>query len=211
MQERYTSVEAERNRIARELHDDIGSSMSSISIFADLAQTELNPSGGKALELVVRIKQKTQEVSENISDLIWAIYSKNDTWRSLIERVRNVGFELLTAKGIEVKISDDFRLHEINLPIEYKKNLLLFFKEAFNNIAKYSEAKRVEILIKHENNALNISISDNGIGFDINTVRKGNGLSGFQARAASVNGKFNLQSTLGKGTTLSPEIPYTLG
>ncbi len=211
MQERYTSVEAERNRIARELHDDIGSSMSSISIFADLAQTELNPSGGKALELVVRIKQKTQEVSENISDLIWAIYSKNDTWRSLIERVRNVGFELLTAKGIEVKISDDFRLHEINLPIEYKKNLLLFFKEAFNNIAKYSEAKRVEILIKHENNALNISISDNGIGFDINTVRKGNGLSGFQARAASVNGKFSLQSTLGKGTTLCLEIPYTLG
>ena len=211
LQERYTSVEAERNRIARELHDDIGSSLSSISIFADLAQTELNPSGGKAFELVSRIKQKTQEVSENISDLIWAIYSKNDTWRSLIERVRNAGFELLTAKGIEVKISDDFRLHDINLPIEYKKNLLLFFKEAFNNIAKYSEAKRVEIAIKHDNNTLKIKISDNGKGFDVNTVRKGNGLSGFQARAASVKGLFNLQSTLGKGTTLSLEIPYILG
>ncbi len=210
MQERYNSVEAERNRIARELHDDIGSSMSSISIFADLAQSELNPNGGKALELVGRIKHKTQEVSENISDLIWAIYSKNDTWHSLIERVRNVGFELLTAKGIEVKISDDFRLHDIHLPIEYKKNLLLFFKEAFNNIAKYSEAKRVEISIKHENNTLKINIKDNGKGFDVNTVRKGNGLSGFQARAASIKGLFNLESTPEKGTTLNLEIPYVL-
>jgi two-component system sensor histidine kinase UhpB len=211
MQDRYASVEAERNRIARELHDDIGSSMSSISIFADLAQKELSESGGKALELVERIKHKTQEVSENISDLIWAIYSKNDTWRSLIERIRNFGFELLTAKGIEVKITDDFRLHEINLPIEYKKNLLLFFKEAFNNIAKYSEAKRVDLSIKHESNTLKISISDNGKGFDIATVRKGNGLNGFQARAASVKGNFKWHSAPGQGTTLTMEIPFDLG
>jgi len=210
MHDRYTAIEAERNRIARELHDDIGSSLSSISIFADLALTELSQDTHKATTLLERVKQKNQEVSDTISDLIWAIYSKNDTMGSLITRVRNFGFDVLTAQGIELKIEDDFRLKDATLSIELKKNLLLFFKEALNNIAKYSKAKQVIIVTEFALNALHIRIADNGSGFDPKLVRRGNGIAGFQARAHAIGGKFTLDSKIGEGTQLLLSFPFSL-
>ncbi len=208
--DRFTTIEAERNRIARELHDDIGSSLSSISIFAALALTELSKDTEKAHALIERVKQKNQEVSDTISDLIWAIYSKNDTMGSLITRVRNFGFDVLTAKGIEVKIEDDFRLKDASLNIELKKNLLLFFKEALNNIAKYSEARQVIVVIEFDEHMVHIRIMDNGKGFDPKLVKTGNGLAGFQARAGAIGGTFKLESSIGKGTRLLLSFPFSI-
>lgn len=210
MRDRFTTIEAERNRIARELHDDIGSSLSSISIFADLALSELPKDVDKALGLIERVKHKNQEVSETISDLIWAIYSKNDTMGSLVTRVRSFGFDVLTAQGIEVKIEDDFRLKDAALSIELKKNLLLVFKEALNNIAKYSEASRALIVIEYIDGTVHIRISDNGKGFDPTLVRKGNGLAGFQARANAIGARFVLDSAIGNGTRLMLSFPFSI-
>jgi signal transduction histidine kinase len=210
MRDRFTTIEAERNRIARELHDDIGSSLSSISIFADLALSEFPKDPTKALSLVERVKHKNQEVSDTISDLIWAIYSKNDTMGSLVTRVRTFGFDVLTARGIEVKIEDDFRLKDAVLSIELKKNLLLFFKEALNNIAKYSGASQAIIVIEYVDGTVHIRISDNGKGFDPKLVRQGNGLAGFQARANAIGARFVLDSAIGTGTRLMLSFPFSI-
>jgi signal transduction histidine kinase len=210
MRDRFTTIEAERNRIARELHDDIGSSLSSISIFADLALSEFPKDPTKALSLVERVKHKNQEVSDTISDLIWAIYSKNDTMGSLVTRVRSFGFDVLTAQGIEVKIEDDFRLKDAALSIELKKNLLLFFKEALNNIAKYSGAIQAIIVIEYVDGTVHIRISDNGKGFDPKLVRQGNGLAGFQARANAIGARFVLDSAIGTGTRLMLSFPFSI-
>jgi signal transduction histidine kinase len=210
MRDRFTTIEAERNRIARELHDDIGSSLSSISIFADLALSEFPKDSTKALGLIERVKHKNQEVSDTISDLIWAIYSKNDTMGSLVTRVRTFGFDVLTTRGIEVKIEDDFRLKDAVLSIELKKNLLLFFKEALNNIAKYSGASQAIIVIEYVDGTVHISISDNGKGFDPKLIRHGNGLAGFQARANAIGARFVLDSAIGTGTRLMLSFPFSI-
>jgi signal transduction histidine kinase len=202
LQERFAAIEEERNRIARELHDDIGSSLSSVSIFADLASREFDKDPNKALELIFRVKSKTQEISENISDLIWSIYSRNDSWGNLIDRIKNFCFEVLTSKGVEVVISDDYRLHDLEISILYKKNLLLFLKEAVNNISKYANATHVEILMKLENDQILISIHDNGIGFDPKSKTSGNGLAGFHARATAIDGSVTIDSAVGKGTRI---------
>lgn len=202
LQERFAAIEEERNRIARELHDDIGSSLSSVSIFADLATREVNKDPNKALELILRVKSKTQEISENISDLIWSIYSRNDSWGNLIDRIKNFCFEVLTSKGVEVVISDDYRLHDLQISIHYKKNLLLFLKEAVNNISKYANATHVEILMKLVDDQIMISIHDDGIGFDPKSLTRGNGLAGFHARASALDGNVTIESAVGKGTQI---------
>jgi two-component system sensor histidine kinase UhpB len=210
MNDRYTAIEAERNRIARELHDDIGSSLSSISIFVEMALSDLGKNPENSRMLLQRVKDKNQEVSDTVSDLIWAIYTKNDTMGSLMLRVKNFGFDVLTAKGIEMKVNDDFRLKDAALTIEQKKNLLLFFKEALNNIAKYSGAKHVVIESEWKNDRVHISVKDNGKGFDQELVRKGNGLAGFQARANAIGGNFFLNTKPGEGTQLLLDFPFQI-
>jgi signal transduction histidine kinase len=202
LQERFNAIEEERNRIARELHDDIGSSMSSVSIFADLAANEFEKNPPKALELISRIKLKTQEISETISDLIWAIYSRNDSWGSLIDRTKNFCFEILTSKGIQVEISDDYRMRDQQLSIHYKKNLMMFLKEAVNNIAKYSNASKAEIQIELIADKIQLIVKDNGIGFDPKSITRGNGLSSLHARANSLGGHVDIESIVGIGTTI---------
>lgn len=208
LKERYSTLESERNRIARELHDDIGSSMSAITIFSEIAAKEILDNQNKLKELNQRTSEKAKEVSESLSDLIWAIYSKNDSWSSLIDRIRNFSFEILTNKGIEAKIEDDFSLGEKLLPIELKKNLLLFCKEAMNNISKYSKANLVFIRFELRDKRLFLSISDNGIGFDPSTIGKGNGLQSMQNRAKALNGKMELISEPGKGTMIKLSLPF---
>ncbi|MFN5370046.1 MAG: histidine kinase [Bacteroidia bacterium] len=210
MNDRYSAIEAERNRIARELHDDIGSSLSSISIFAEMALNDFGNNPENSRTLLQRVKDKNQEVSDTVSDLIWAIYTKNDTMGSLMLRVKNVGYEVLSAKGIEMKIADDFRLKDAALTIEQKKNLLLYFKEALNNIPKYSGAKLVRIESEWKNDQVHISVKDDGIGFDQDLVKKGNGLAGFQARANAIGGKFFLKTKPGEGTQLLLDFPFQI-
>lgn len=210
MRDRYNAIEAERNRIARELHDDIGSSLSSISIFVEMALTDFEKNPKNARLLVQRAKDQNQEVSESISDLIWAIYTQNDTMGSLMLRVKNFGYDVLSAKGIEMKITDDFRLKDAALTIEQKKNLLLFFKEALNNIAKYSCAKHVTIESEWKNDRVHISVNDNGKGFDQELVRKGNGLASFKVRANAIGGNFSLHTQLGEGTRLLLDFPFQI-
>lgn len=202
LQERFAAIEEERNRIARELHDDIGSSMSSVSIFADLAVNEFEKDPPKALELISRIKLKTQEISETISDLIWAIYSRNDSWGSLIDRTKNFCFEILTSKGIQVVISDDYRMRDQQISIHYKKNLLMFIKEAVNNIAKYSNASKAEIRIELVSNKILLTIKDNGVGFEPKSITRGNGLASLQARANALGGHVIIDSQVGNGTSI---------
>jgi signal transduction histidine kinase len=202
LQERFAAIEEERNRIARELHDDIGSSMSSVSIFADLAVNEFEKDPPKSLELISRIKLKTQEISETISDLIWAIYSRNDSWGSLIDRTKNFCFEILTSKGIQVVISDDYRMRDQQLSIHYKKNLMMFIKEAVNNIAKYSNATKAEIQIELISDKIQLIVKDNGIGFDPKSIIRGNGLSSLHARANALGGLVEIESIVGNGTTI---------
>jgi two-component system, NarL family, sensor histidine kinase UhpB len=201
------AIEEERNRIAKELHDDIGSSMSSISIYSNVALESFHNNPDKAKELLARIKNQTTQIAENLSDLIWAIYSKNDTYGHLIQRMKNFSFEILSAKNIQTNFHFDYQFQAQVAGLDIRKNVLLFFKEAINNIAKYSNATDVSVSLTEHNNLLTLIIKDNGIGFDQETVIEGNGLASLRARSKAINGNFKIESKTGQGTSL--ELSFT--
>ncbi|MEZ5172360.1 MAG: histidine kinase [Bacteroidia bacterium] len=200
---RLEAIDEERNRIARELHDDIGSSMSSLNIFAGLALENEDKNPEKTKELLLKIKEQSGNIAENISDLIWAVYTKNDTYGHLIQRMKNFCFEILGAKNIDPVFNYPPALYYKNAGLEVRKNILLIFKEAVNNIAKYSKAKSAEFTFELKENVINLIIKDNGIGFDESVAVHGNGMNSMRARARAMKAQIFIQTAPGQGTRIS--------
>ena len=203
METRYT----ERNRIAGELHDEVGSSLSSIHIFSTVTRQYLSENVDKAGEMVGRIQHTSAKVISNMSDLVWAINAETDDTESLLRRIRQFASTLLEAKNMDLQINTDESVQQLKLKAEAKKNILLLCKEAFNNIAKYSQATSVVLKMHATAETLIIDITDNGVGFDA-TANKGNGLVTMKKRCEDLGGTFELFSDE-KGTRIHCSFPIT--
>ena len=155
------------------------------------------------MDLIHRIKQQSYEIVENLSELIWAIYSGNDTYGQLFQRMKNFSFEILGAREIYTQFEFSTSIQNHYARIDILKNMLLFFKESVNNIAKYSGATEVKISLIELNSQLTLIIEDNGKGFDRALIIEGNGLNSLSIRAKSLNGMCEIESTPGKGTRIS--------
>lgn len=198
----------ERNRIARELHDEIGSSLSSIHIFSDVSEKYLELDPPKAKDMVQKVKATSLKVMDTMSDLVWAINADTDSTLSLIRRIRQFAMNILDAKNIQLELVADKSVESLILKTEAKKNIFLFLKEAINNSAKYSEADILRIRIHLLDERLCLEISDNGKGFDPQMVN-GNGLKNLRTRCEELKGSFQLDSVVGKGTTIVTQLPLT--
>jgi len=208
IEERILASNFERNRIAKELHDDIGSSLSSISLYADLALREAGKDAVKSLSLLEKINQKSKEINETMSDIIWAVYSKNDSFNNLMMRMKNFVFEMVVPLNIEVDFHYPFHLDELTLNLEQRKNIYFIFKEAVNNAVKHSKCTHINVLVEEmADDKISMKISDNGIGFDIIGVKKNNGFYTMQSRGKQIGGNTIIQSTLRAGTTILVEFP----
>jgi signal transduction histidine kinase len=199
---RLDAIEEERNRIARELHDDIGSAMSSLNIFSGLAIEKFDSKPSESRELIKKVKEQSISISDSLSDLIWAVYTKNDTYGHLIQRMKNFCFEILSAQGINPDFRYPHELQHKQAGLEVRKNLLLIFKEAVNNIAKHSKANNAEIVFTTNGDQICLSIKDDGIGFDNLNSQDGNGTSSMVARCRSIGGKLTITSSAGSGTMI---------
>ena len=124
-----------------------------------------------------RVKSQASNIADNLSDLIWAVYSKNDTYGHLIIRMKNFCYEILNEKNIETEFNFDPEIQDLLADLKIRKNLIQFFKEAVNNILKYSKASHIEISLTENEGYLKLLIIDNGIGFDDQTVIEGNGFT----------------------------------
>jgi signal transduction histidine kinase len=191
----------ERNRIAKELHDDLGSLSSSIHIMSGLIEKNLRTDSYES-EIAQKIKRNSAQLSETLSDLVWAVYSKNDSFDNLIERMKNYAYEMLQYKDIQVQFKHDYRLSGLSAGIVLRKNLFLLFKEAINNVAKYSKASLVKIELKILDQELLLSITDNGVGFDNGMNKLGNGMANMRSRAHAVSGALNIVSAYNEGTSI---------
>jgi len=211
-------LEKVRMRISRDLHDDIGSTLSSINMLTRSAKRRFDEKDNHRLsENLNKIGERTQEILENMSDIIWSVKPENDSLDRVASRMREFSSGILEAKKINFKISFDPDLEKINLPLEVKNNLFMIFKEAINNLAKYSQCTWAEIEMKVENRKLILKISDNGIGFDVSGMAEGdkssgftsggNGLRNMRQRAAEAGGILDLVSKPGIGTKIIVEMP----
>lgn len=193
-----------RNRIAADLHDEVGSNLNSIAIFVELLRRKSPP---ELLPILEKITSNSVESVQLMQDTIWAIQSKNDDFQKFTDRMRGFATEVLAAKGISLYFDNQIVSHKNSLSMEARKNAYLIYKEAINNIVKHSRATKAEVRISQENNQILIEVSDNGIGFDQNQATEGNGLHNFEQRAEDNEMKLNIDSMQGKGTKVMLGIP----
>lgn len=197
-------VQTIRNQIAADLHDEVGSNLNSIAIFAEVLRKKTST---ETLPILERIIDNTKESVGLMQDAVWAINPKNDSNDKLFERMRSFASALLSNKGIhfDFEIQDD--LEKAHFTLEQRKNCYLIFKEAVNNIAKHSHADKASARISSDRHCFYLTIEDNGRGFDATADHAGNGVSNFKHRAEEAEMFLDIQSTIGQGTTLRLEIP----
>ncbi|MGB3074783.1 MAG: two-component regulator propeller domain-containing protein, partial [Chitinophagales bacterium] len=195
-----------RSKIARDLHDDIGSTLSSISMMSQLAK-EGSDHHNKEEELFETISTASKEAMELMSVIVWSVNPNNDKLSNILIRMREYASDILEACNIELNISLDEEVKDFIIPMEKRKDFYLIFKEAVNNVAKYSKAVNAVIQLSREHGKMIMSITDDGHGFEVEKLRSGNGLVNMKERAKSIGGMLEITSEIGKGTSVRLEMP----
>ena len=194
-------IERLRVRIASDLHDDIGSALTRISVHSEIIQ---NSEDNK----IVKNSSKTigtmsREIITTMSDIVWSIDARNDLIKNLIDRMKDFSTSLLVEKDIQLK----FRYKELDLNkkllIHVRQNLFLIFKEAINNIFKHSSASEVKVELINSKDKFNMKISDNGKGYNPEIIIRGNGIKNMKMRAERIGAKIEINSANGVEISLS--------
>lgn len=144
---------------------------------------------------------------EAMDDIVWSIKPDNDNMQRVIARMREYATGILEARNIEFDFQVDDKINELKLDMEARRALFLIFKEAINNIAKYSHAIRAEVQLSYRDKWLHMKIMDNGIGFELEDVNAGNGLDNMVKRAKTLKGQLKINSMPDLGTEISLGIP----
>lgn len=202
---RMLELEQMRNHIARDLHDDIGSTLSSINIMSQLALRE----NGHAGNHLNKIASHSASMMEKMSDIVWSINPKNDSLEQVVTKMKEFSAEILEPKNIDYAFHIEETIYSMKLNAEKRKNIFLIFKEAVNNAAKYSEGTKVTISLSVKNQQLYLMVRDNGKGFNPGLGTTGNGLKNMEDRAVAMQGKLIRTSEPATGTNIQLEIPIT--
>ncbi len=197
---------SDRSRISSDLHDDIGSTLGSISYFSQLVtKLQKENDADKVNLLLAKIEEVSGEAVENMSDIVWAIKPDNDSSEKMFLRIQNYASELQQASNTVYQSVIDPQANAISLNMEQRKNIYLIFKESIYNAFKYAEASQVTFNANYNDGLLNITLMDNGKGFEVGKKQSinGNGLINLQRRAKEINAVLLVESVLGKGTKIS--------
>ena len=195
------AVESMRTRIATDLHDDIGSSLSQIAIMSELAQRSGNGSA------VFEIASLSRDLVDAMSDIVWAINPKHDHLSNLLHRMRRFAEDTLEARGIDVQFHNKGLERDIRAPADVRRQVFLIFKEAVTNAARHSLARNVEVTIELQNDRLRVTLTDDGRGFDPQHAADGNGLANMRERGRKLGGAMELMTEPGRGTTILLTAP----
>lgn len=200
----------ERLRLSRDLHDDIGSTLSSLNFYSEIATGKLKKQRQEeALDILNKMGTASRMMTERISDLVWSINPENDTLQHTADRLKSLAATLFQHTKISYLFDSNGIDEPVSLTIEQRKNLLLIYKEALNNIVKYAACKTVNIGLYLDTERLTLMIKDDGAGFDMqqsnnnNNKTGGNGLKNMKARAQQIGGELVIHSAKGKGTEIS--------
>lgn len=194
-----------RNRIARDLHDDLASTLSTTAIYTEALSRDIPNDNITGKELVEKISSLINDSQNAITDIIWSVTPKNDKLNNLVTRLRLILSSNLKTKGIKYKFNSIIT-NNIILKDEVRRNIFLIFKEAVNNILKHSRADFVEMIISADEREIKFELTDNGIGFDEKSLDKikfnenvlsGNGINNMKARAAEIGAEFRIISESG--------------
>jgi len=186
------AVERLRVRIASDLHDDIGATLTKISLHSDLIQD-----GACSPEIIASLRKigaMSRELVTTMSDVVWSIDARNDTIGDLLDRMRDFAVSVLSVKPVDVNFEVSGLDEHKRLPVPLRQNLYLIFKEAINNIAKHAMASKVEIHVKNLDGEFNLTIRDDGKGWQENEYEKltGHGVRNMKMRAERIGGRLEI-------------------
>jgi signal transduction histidine kinase len=188
-----------RNKIAQDLHDEIGSNLSSISLMSELIQKN-EKIDQEASDKIKRIHKVAKGSTQAMRDIVWLTNPSSDSLRDLIVKMREVADNTLGKFNLNFVYPKD--IADINLLPEIKRNIFFVYKETLNNIVKHAEAKSVEIRFEIEASQIFLSIKDDGKGFDTSLSFGGNGLKNIKSRAKEISADLKFESSSGKGTRI---------
>lgn len=199
-----------RNDIARDLHDELGSTLTSIHILSQVSRNHLQvDKEGRAYSLLEKITEQSRQMQQSMSDIVWAIRSDNDKIENMMVRMREYLAQTLEAKNISIRFEAAEELLGYSFSMQQRKDIFLIFKEAVNNAAKYAACTLMEVSFRLCNGRILLEVKDNGVGFEPDQLRSTNGLNNMRARSASLAGECRIQAAPGKGTTVQLDLPAT--
>ncbi len=205
-------LERTRSAIATDLHDDIGTSLTNIALFSDLAQRDVAIGSSEVTHRLEKISHTSRSLLDSMNDIVWSIKPENDALEQTILRMEDYAVNLLEENSIDLHVQIPNQLKTLKLPMTLRRNLFLIFKEAIGNILKHANATHVDVTIgstasnKHVS-VLQVSIADNGRGFDSSAQKHGNGLKNMELRASNLGGTIMVRSAVEKGTTVEILLP----
>ncbi len=206
--EQQAALHKERARIAKDMHDDLGASLTQIALLSELARQDMTVPE-KAGEHVQKISGTARQVIKSLDEIVWAVNPRNDTLAHLIDYVGQSSLDFLRAPGIRCRLDLPENPPARTVSTEVRHNLFLVIKEALHNIVKHAQASEVWLRADVTGPALRIAIEDNGCGFEQPPENSwADGLRNMRQRMAEIGGDFRIESRPGAGTKVTLELPW---
>lgn len=191
-------IENIRATISKDLHDEMGSNLSSIMLTGELALMKNSVDHSKVKEMV----DKTSDVMRSMSDIVWSINPGNDSLPNIVHKIQRNCLDILEPMGITITFDIAPEIATVHLDMYKRQALYMIFKESINNCAKYSKATQVHLKISIEKQTAICIFRDDGIGFDMHTIERGNGLNNIIQRAKQINAIAQINTAIGQGTSI---------
>lgn len=198
-------LQAMRNTISTNLHDDIGASLSNIHILTVLTQRNI-ANKENATSYITKAGDEIQRISESLSDIVWNINPKYDELDNLFIRMKRYAADMLDGKNIDGELIFPEAVHKISMSMDQRRDFYLIFKEAINNLTKYSQATSAIVRVTISQHNICLEVSDNGMGFNESEFLTGNGMQNMKQRAEKWKALLTVRSEREKGTRIHLEM-----
>jgi signal transduction histidine kinase len=208
-EERFAELERVRRRIATDLHDDIGSSLTQISILSEVVRQRTDGDDLQLSAPLSMIAGASRELVDSMSDIVWAINPQKDHLNDLTQRMRRFASDVLTSRNIAFEFYEPDEENDVPLGANIRREVFLIFKESVNNLVRHSACGEVRIDFQIAGGALKLIVADDGKGFKTSMNGEGHGLSSMRERAEGIGGQLEIISHVGKGTTITLELPLS--
>jgi signal transduction histidine kinase len=208
-EERLIELERVRRRIAADLHDEIGSSLTQISILSEVARGQGEQSASTLARSLDAIAASSRELVAAMSDIVWAINPAKDHLADLTQRMRRLAADAFTASNTAFTLDLPSSEPEVALGANVRREVFLIFKESVTNIVKHASCSQAAATLAVEGGVLRLEVRDDGRGFDPATPTDGHGLSSLRNRSAALGGSLTFVSSPGRGTAVRLEVPIS--
>jgi ligand-binding sensor domain-containing protein/two-component sensor histidine kinase len=199
-------LERVRTRIATDLHDDIGSSLSQIAILSEVANRHVDPAHPKLAEPLTDIAGISRELVDSMSDIVWAIDPERDHFGDLVHRMRRFASDVLSPRDIRLGFQSPAGEQDLQMGADLRRQIFLIFKESVHNVLRHSGATEVNIEFQVQHGWLSLKVVDNGAGFDLVRDHDGHGLRSMRERARNAGGEIEITSNI-RGTAIGLRVP----